>query len=302
MNAIGNFLSNNGNAIGSLLGTGAQLYGQQNAGQAISSAATAGIGQANKTLGNVSNIWQPQQTLGASADAALASSLGLNGQPANYSNFMNMPGYKFAVQQGQQAAERQAAAMGNAGNSGTAAMIGNQVTGTAMQDYNNYINQVYQGAQLGSTANTSLTGANMGTAGNIEQLGLNSGIAQAGMYTGMGQTVAGGLNGTGVGGVGSAGSGLIGAIGGWLGGNSNASQQPYYNQGYTNPGFNTMGGSTQNPNATGNMNPGFSLSDYGAPSQGNLNSVYSGPSYSDTSLNMSNEAIPSYTAPQIPAY
>jgi hypothetical protein len=225
MNAIGSFLNENSNTIGNLFGTGAQLYGQQNAGQAISGAATAGIGQANTTLGNVNKIWQPQQTLGANADTALSSALGIGGQPANYSNFLNMPGYQFAVEQGTRAAQREAAAMGNAGNSGTAIAIGNQITGTAMQDYNNYINQLYQGAGLGSTANQNLQGANLQTAGNIEQLGMNSGLAQAGVYTGigtlgMGGNYMGGPNGSGVS-RGSGGiSGMVGsgvkAVGNWL--------------------------------------------------------------------------------------
>jgi hypothetical protein len=243
MNAVGNFLSQNSGTLGSLLGTGAQLYGQQNAGEAISGAATAGIGQANQTLGNVSNIWQPQQTLGNNADTALSSALGIGGAAPDYSSFMNMPGYQFASNMGIQAGERQAAAMGNAGNSGTSALIANQATGTAMQDYNNYINQLYQGAGLGSTANTQLTGANMQTAGNIEQLGMNSGVAQAGMYTGMGQTLAGaggnymGPNGSGVG-TGSGLGGIIGAAGQFLSGSNGSSNNygfnPYDNSGAIN--------------------------------------------------------------------
>ncbi|MGH8324691.1 MAG: hypothetical protein ACRETD_12980 [Steroidobacteraceae bacterium] len=252
MDTIGNFLTNYGGQIGTAVGTGAQLYGQQNAGEAISKAATAGIGVANTAMGDVNSYWQPQRTLGTNADTALSSSLGIGGQPANYSNFMNMPGYGFAVQQGTQAAERQAAAMGNAGNSGTAAMIGNQVTGTAMQDYNNYINQLYQVAGLGSTANSAVTDARMRTAGNVEQLGINSGIAQSGMYTGMGGTLGGAGNYIGgpgasgvagaVGGVGGL-SGIIGgglkALGGWLSGSNGGS--PVSAGSYNGPGSSYSG-------------------------------------------------------------
>lgn len=281
--AVGNFLGNNAGTIGQLVGTGAQMYGQQNAGEAISKAATAGIGVANTTQGNINKIWQPQQTLGTNADTALSSSLGIGGQPADYSNFMNMPGYKFAVQQGTQAAERQAAAMGNAGNSGTSAMIGNQVTGTAMQDYNTYIGQLYQAAGLGSTANSSLTDASMRTAGNIEQLGMNSGMAQAGMYAGMGQTASGvtgggygggyggGPNGGGVGGLVG---GLVKGLGGWLGGGNNSGGGPSSgtdaNGGYYDAGGNYIGagGPAFNQGSAGdyygNMNTGYdnSQTDY----------------------------------------
>jgi hypothetical protein len=217
MDTIGNFLSGGGGqAIGQLIGTGSQLYGQQNAGEAISKASTAGIGEARAGMGDVSGYWDAQRALGGNADTALSRSLGIGGAPADYSNFMNMPGYGFAVQQGTQAAERQAAAMGNAGNSGTAAMIGNQITGTAMQDYNNYIGQLMGAANLGSTANTAMTDARLRTAGNVEQLGTNAGMAQSGMYTGMGQSASGVFGvgpGGGPGGSGVSGSGVGGLIG-----------------------------------------------------------------------------------------
>jgi hypothetical protein len=236
LTSIGNFLNSNSGTIGSLLGTGAQLYGQQNAGQAISSAATSGMNTATTAMGNINSLYGAQTSLGNSSMNSLNTMLngtGSGGTP-DYSAFMNMPGYQFAQQMGVQSAERQAAAMGNAGNSGTAAMIGNQVTGTAMQDYNTYIGQLQQAAGLGASANQTLTGANLQTAGNIEQLGMNSGMAQAGMYTGMGQTISGGLggnaygagtaNGTGVAGAASGLGGLLGSgikmLGGALGGGS----------------------------------------------------------------------------------
>jgi hypothetical protein len=244
LTSIGNFLNSNSGTIGSLLGTGAQLYGQQNAGEAISSAATSGMNTATTAMGNINSLYGAQTSLGNSSMNSLNTMLngtGSGGTP-DYSAFMNMPGYQFAQQMGVQSAERQAAAMGNAGNSGTAAMIGNQVTGTAMQDYNTYIGQLQQAAGLGASANQTLTGANLQTAGNIEQLGMNSGMAQAGMYTGMGQTISGGLggnaygagtaNGTGVAGASGGLAGLLGSgikmLGGALGGGSSTTGSTAY--------------------------------------------------------------------------
>lgn len=213
LNTIGNFLNQNSATIGNALGSVPQLYGQQNAGQAISSAATAGIGQANKTLGNINSLYTPQSTLGNQAMTTMSSSLGLNGKPANYSNFLNMPGYQFAVGQGTQAIQRQAASMGSAYTPNTAQAVGQYVTGTAMQDYNTYINQLNQASQFGQNANAALSNANLNTAGNIEQLGMNAGMGQAGMYTGMGQTIGGGgVNGSGVGQGGAAGASPWGAL------------------------------------------------------------------------------------------
>jgi hypothetical protein len=219
LSTIGNFISSNSGAIGFALGTGAQLYGQQNAGEAITKAANAGIGVANTAMGDVGGYWSGQQKLGAGANTALGSALGINGKPADYTNFMNMPGYQFAVNQGTQAIQRQAAAGGNAFTPNTLASVGQYVTGTAMQDYNTYINQLYQAAGLGSTANSAMTDARLRTAGNIEQLGMNSGMAQAGYNTGMGQTIGnflggpGSPNGSGVGGGQSGTSGVVNLAG-----------------------------------------------------------------------------------------
>lgn len=227
LSTVGNFLTNNSSTIGALLNTGSQLYGQQNAGEAISKASTAGIGQANTTMGNINSLYKPQTTLGNGAMSTLGSSLGINGKPANYNNFLNMPGYQFAVQQGTQAIQRQAAAMGSAYTPNTAQAVGQYVTGTAMQDYNTYISQLQNAAGFGASANQELTGANLQTAGNIEQLGTNAGMAQAGMYAGVGQTAGGlaggGVNGSGVGGGGSSGgnglvSSLIGKAGHYISG------------------------------------------------------------------------------------
>lgn len=231
IDSIGNFISDNSGAIGSALGTGAQLYGQQNAGEALTRAAGAAANTQTGYLDKASQFYQPYLSMGGSAASALGRTNGAGGAAPDYSGFMNMPGYKFAVQQGTQSAERQAAAMGNAGNSGTSAMIGNQVAGTAMQDYNTYINQLQTQAGIGASAAGQVGNMTYSTGANISQLQENAGQAQAGLYAGMGQTVGGamgagsyyGANSSGAGGGGGGAGGLVGlglkAIGGYLGGN-----------------------------------------------------------------------------------
>jgi hypothetical protein len=225
MDTIGNFLSQNSSTLGSLASTATSLYGQQNAGEAISSAATAGIGQAQGYLGNVYSAYSPYTTAGGNAAAALSSAEGTNGSAPNYSGFENMPGYQFAVNQGTQAIQRQAASMGSAYTPNTAQAVGQYVTGTAMQDYNNYISQLQATAGMGETAASGLSSANLQTAGNIEQLGMNSGLAQAGIYTGA--TGTGGVNASGTGSGTSGIGGLIGSglnlLGSVLGGSSSSS-------------------------------------------------------------------------------
>jgi hypothetical protein len=249
------------------INTAVGAYGVQNAGQAIQQGETAGINTQAQTMKNVQGTWQPQQTLGAGADAALSSSLGLGGQPANPANFLNMPGYTFSVQQGEQAAERQAAAMGNAGNSGTAAMIGNQVTGTAMQDYNNYIGQLTGAANLGSTANTGVANAFLNTGGTISQLQQNSGLAQASIDTGVAGQLQGGMGYNGSGVSGSGGGGLGGLIGSGLnyltGGGNPMTSGPNGGSIYASSGTDQYGNPTNGATqyATPDGNGGFTYSD-----------------------------------------
>lgn len=168
-----------GSLLGGVLGTAANVYGAQNAAENISRAETAGINTQTQTLGNINSLFKPQTTLGNSAMSTLGSTLGVNGKPADYSNFLNMPGYQFAVDQGTRAIQRQASASGSAYTPNTGAAIGQYVTGTAMQDYNTYISQLMGAAGLGAQANNTLTGANLQVGGNISQMLQNGGMAQA---------------------------------------------------------------------------------------------------------------------------
>jgi hypothetical protein len=249
-------------SLGSLLTGAAGLYGSQNAAEAQTQAIQGGINTQTQTMGNINSLYGAQTNLGNSAMNALGQAQGLNGAAPNYSGFMNMPGYQFSQQMGVQAAERQAAAMGNAGNSGTSALIGNQVAGTAMQDYNTYISQLMGSAGLGAQANTGLSGAQIQTGTNISQMQQNAGQANAtGVSSGANAVggVIGGLansltNGGGLGNIASSiGSGVSNLLGGSGGVNYSPTPAPgsYYSStgagygGTTSPvdmsGFDTSG-------------------------------------------------------------
>jgi hypothetical protein len=168
------------------IGTAGALAGST----AISNAENNVITTNQNNLGNINNIWATQQQTGQGANTALQSSLGLNGQTANPSNFENMPGYQFAVSQGTQAIQRQAAAMGSAYTPNTAAAVGQYVTGTASQDYNTYISQLMGAAGLGTTANQGLQTANQNTANNIGTAQQNIGQAQQQAYSGVANSLS----------------------------------------------------------------------------------------------------------------
>lgn len=249
------------NVVGSVGAANAAATGNENA-----------IGTQAGTLGNIGGIYGPQQTLGNGAFNTIGSTLGLNGQPANYSNFLNMPGYQFAVGQGTQAINRQADAAGNLYTPNTMANIGQYVTGTAMQDYNTYVNQLLLAGGFGASANQGLTGANLTVGGNISQLQANIGQNRAGGISGAAGFL-GGANGSGfINNVGSA----IGQGYNYLNGGANGSGYSTGTDasgGYTDASGNYIsGGSNLSPgNTPGDMNTGYDNSQTDlSQSSGNL--------------------------------
>ena len=201
-------------ALPGVLQAGVGTAGSLAAANAETNAYGNAITTQQNTLGNINNLWSTQQGLGVGADTALGSALGTNGAAPNYSGFENMPGYQFAVNQGTQAIQRQAAAMGSAYTPNTAAAVGQYVTGTAASDYNTYISQLMGAAGLGSTANTQLQGANINAGNNISTLQGNIGKAQAQGYLGTASSVGSlfGTNGAGTGLINAAGNAAANAV------------------------------------------------------------------------------------------
>jgi hypothetical protein len=252
-------------ALPGVLQSAAGVYGAQNAAQAQTNADTNAINTQQSTLGNINNIWSTQQQLGQGAQTALGSALGTNGQPANYSNFTNMPGYQFAVQQGTQAIQRQAAAMGNAYTPNTAAAVGQYVTGTASQDYNTYISQLMGAAGLGSTANTGIATPTYQSGANISTLQQNQGQAQASGVSGAAKSIGSlfGVNGAGTGLIGAGGSALTG--GGTssdpFAGTNLSNNQTSFNS-YDQANGPTASDISNNTSGIGNINVGPGSADY----------------------------------------
>lgn len=247
----------------------AGVYGSQNAAEKQTQADQNAINTQTSTLGNINNIWATQQQTGQGANTALQSSLGLNGQTADPSNFLNMPGYQFAVQQGTQAIQRQAASMGSAYTPNTSEAIGQYVTGTAAQDYNTYISQLMGAAGLGTTANQGLQTGAQTVGNNISTLQQNQGQAQASGVSGASNAIGGlfGVNGAGTSLIGAAGRALTGGgSSGGGGGGSGMSGNP------AGPGqIQNYGG--QNPNGTSGN--GTASDPYGAnTAQYNANNPY----------------------------
>lgn len=177
--------------LSGLFGGAANIYGSQNAAEAQNNGILAGIGQQNTTMGNINSLFGAQTSAGNNAFTQLQKLQGGSSTPADYSNFSNSPGYQFAVDQGTQAINRQAAASGSLYTPNTLNSVGQYVTGTASQNYNNYVQQLLSTAGYGAQGNAALGQANLTTGSNISQLDQNSGNAEAGGVAG----AAGGVSG-----------------------------------------------------------------------------------------------------------
>jgi hypothetical protein len=137
----------------SLIQSGANIYGSQNAGEQMQHGSQAGI-----------NTYGPQSTLGNNAFGALNAGLGMGG---NMPDLTKMPGYNFAVDQGTKSINAQASAMGNLYTPNTLDAVGKYVSGSvALPAYQNYISNLMGAAGFGQNANA-----------NISQLQQNKGVA-----------------------------------------------------------------------------------------------------------------------------
>lgn len=169
-----------------LIGAGltglAGYLGNQSATNNLTGAEQGAIGTQTGIQNQLTGIYGNQRALGNSSDNTLAAQLGLNGTP-DYAPFYNSPGYQFAIQQGDQAIQRQASAKGDLYTPQTMAMLSQYNTGYASQNYNNYINQLMQSAGLGAQGNAGLGQGIYQTGANISQLQQNQGNARAGGAT-----------------------------------------------------------------------------------------------------------------------
>lgn len=187
--------ANNANTLSSIQGTDASTL--------------SGIKSNNAgTLSNLSNIFGAQIGAGNNADAQIQALEGSGTTPANYSNFINSPGYQFAVSQGTQAIQRQAAATGQGYTPNTLDAVGQYVTGTASQNYNNYMSQLQATAGLGAQGNAALAGDTTNISNNTSQatqaLGLNTanaaqtlGLNTSGAQQTLGLNTSGAIQGAG---------------------------------------------------------------------------------------------------------
>lgn len=202
MNSLSNlFNGNNGisagastfNSAGNIVGTGAPAAPASSSGglggSALNGLIKGGLGylfnnpnnSGKNAIQDAMNAAQanyaPYLAAGNQAEGTLANLYGNNGtaaQSSAFQNFQNTPGYQFALQQGLNAVNANAAAMGSPLSGNNQQAVNNYAQGVANQTYNNYVNQLQNMASGGANAATGVSNAGLTGAGGIAQIGQNN--------------------------------------------------------------------------------------------------------------------------------
>lgn len=193
-------------AENNMMGALIQLMGQQNALGALGPA----YDKATKRYDT--NYYDPYTSATNAAPGAMSDALGLGGAAGNQratEAFQAGPGYQFALDQGLQALNRNAASRGMLSSGNNSQDIVRFSQGLANQEYGNYLNRLGDFSRLGLGAAQGQTGRQS----DLASLDTGYGNAQAGIYTntanniadimgrnqqqrssGLGSAIAGGIN------------------------------------------------------------------------------------------------------------
>lgn len=151
----------------------------KSAAQSAANAAQQGANAQERMFNTTQANYAPQILLGQNASTMLEHLTGAIGGKPDYSGFNNSPGYKFSLDQGTQAINKQAAASGGLYSSNTLAAQNNYAQGQASTQYNSYINQLLTMAGLGNAASSGTGTAATATGQGLANSYQNAGNAQA---------------------------------------------------------------------------------------------------------------------------
>jgi len=138
--------------------------------------------------------FEPYRESGGNFLNQLNAQMGMNGEAPDFDAFRNTPGYQFAVDEGQRAIQGSAAASGNDMSGTTMKALQDRRMGVADQSYGNYMNRLFQGANMGQAAagGMAANGANS-TANQMNAIG-SIGNAQSAGIIGQNNAIQGGIN------------------------------------------------------------------------------------------------------------
>lgn len=145
---------------------------------------------------DISGVWEQwQQNQMAENAAARGESGGGNALAGpDYSAFYQSPDYQFRLNQGLNAVQGSAAAQGGLYSGNALRAINDYASGTAANEFGNYVNRQLALAGMGQTATTQAGNAAMTTGANVGNLLLAQGNARASGIIGQTNAITGGIN------------------------------------------------------------------------------------------------------------
>lgn len=171
------------------------IFGSPSQSQSSTQSAS-GSQSSNQAYPYLQSAYGGQVGNGTTANNALASLLGVGGNPAAqqqaFQNFQNSTGYQFGLNQGTQAITQNAAAQGLLNSGSTAKALNTYGQNYANTQYQNYLNPLQSLISSGTTAGGLIgnTGQQSSSASNSVSLGNSTGAKQ-GALGGLGSLIGG---------------------------------------------------------------------------------------------------------------
>lgn len=107
------------------------------------------------------------------------------------SNFLQSPGYQFRLTEGMRAIEKSQAVKGNLLSGGGMKDLMSYGQGLASDEYNNYLNSLFQMAGIGQQADTNKGNYAIGTGANMANMAYNGGMANSNKYANLSNAMYG---------------------------------------------------------------------------------------------------------------
>jgi hypothetical protein len=153
--------------------------------------------------------------VGGAPGAAPANGEGTDNPTADaYGGFFTSPGYRFRLDQGNQAVQRSAAARGILGSGATMKAIDRYSQGLASSEYGSFADRLAQIAGFGQNATNATVAAGQASTQGIASAYGAAGNARASSYANVGSAINGALNNAGAAYLYSKGYGGYGGYGG----------------------------------------------------------------------------------------
>lgn len=165
----------------------------ENAEDAQYAATQQALAEQRKAYEEAKSGLSPYTQMGTDSTALISRLFGLGGQPSDMSSFFTSPGYKFRLQQGEDAIGRSAAANGGLFSGATGKALNDYAQGQASQEFNSYLDRLFGMSNNGQTAATNLGSMRMGNGANLANLQTQIGTNQANRIMNQSNALASGL-------------------------------------------------------------------------------------------------------------